>query len=127
ARDLSLAESSFLAGLIKAPSSYGNPDHSKKAIERQHQVLKDMVECGYINEVQAEAAKKQKLLFSKKSSTREYPFYITHVIGLLKEEFGEDKLFRKPISVYTNLDLDAQKTAEAEMNKALKKSYKGLD
>ncbi|MBI1270866.1 PBP1A family penicillin-binding protein [bacterium] len=127
ARDLSLAESAFLAGLIKAPSSYGNPDHSKKAIERQHQVLKDMVECGYIDEAQAEAAKKQNLVFSKKSSTREYPFYITHVVGLLKEEFGEDKLFRKPISVYTNLDLDAQRTAEAEMNKALKKSYKGLD
>ncbi len=65
ARDLTLAEATLLAGLPQAPTKYSpfgaNPD---LAINRQAQVLRRMIEDGYISQEQAAAAKGEKLNFA---------------------------------------------------------------
>jgi len=63
ASKLSLAQSAFLAGLVRRPSDLGSPARLEEATERQHQVLDNMMQCGYITADDAAAAKDEKLKF----------------------------------------------------------------
>ena len=47
---LNLAEAALLAGLPKAPSNYNPFINPKRAIKRQHEVLRDMQRFGFISE-----------------------------------------------------------------------------
>lgn len=127
ASKLTVAESAFLAGLIKAPSTYGSEKNAKVARERQLDVIKDMVECGYLTDKQAEAARAEKLKFSKKIARRKYPFYTNHVVEILKEELGENNVWNRPLTVYTNMDMEAQEIAEVELAKEIRRTTKALD
>src|SRR5262249_5528916 len=60
---LDLAESAYLAGLVKAPSELSTD--RKAATERQHEILDKMVEYGYITSQQAANAKSETLTFKK--------------------------------------------------------------
>ncbi len=63
AAQLDLAQSAFLAGLVKAPSELGSPNNRGAAINRQHEILEKMVDYGYITPDQEKAALKNKALF----------------------------------------------------------------
>lgn len=56
ASQLTPGESAFLAGVVKAPSILGDPSHLPEAITRQHQVIENMREYGYITPRQAAVA-----------------------------------------------------------------------
>lgn len=127
ASKLNLAESAFLAGLVKAPSELGKESNLKRATARQHDVLNGMVECGFITKTQADNAKTTKLAFKAGPHSRQHPYYVNHVIAMLTEELGKDRLFSKPIKVYTNLDLPAQAAAELALAKGVKTAPRGID
>lgn len=65
ASQLSIAQSAFLAGLIKAPSYLGNKAHLKEAIARQRQVIENMQECAFITNQQAKHAVSQTARLSR--------------------------------------------------------------
>ena len=67
AKDLTLAESATLAGMIKAPSTYSPDVHMGKCIERRNLVLKTMLENGFIEEKAYEEAKNEKLTLANKT------------------------------------------------------------
>src|SRR5437867_1678643 len=52
--NLTLAESALLAGMIQSPNPYNPYRHSQRAMERRNQVLKAMVESGFIDEATME-------------------------------------------------------------------------
>lgn len=54
ARDLTVPEAAFLAGLIWAPGSYSR--HPERALERRNEVLEQMVAQGSLTSAQAKAA-----------------------------------------------------------------------
>lgn len=124
AHDLTLAESALLAGLPAAPTRYSpfgvNPDFAK---DRQEHVLRRMVEDGYINEEQANAAKSQVLNFTKPHSLKA-PHFALLVKEQLVEKYGEDVVERGGLRVKTTLDLDlqdfAQETVATEVGRLTK-------
>jgi membrane peptidoglycan carboxypeptidase len=61
--ELTLAEASLLAGLVKAPSSYDPADPEKRpaALDRREYVLRQMVALKYITQQQADEAKSAEL------------------------------------------------------------------
>ncbi len=63
--DLTLAESAMLASFPKAPTRFANEAQSTRAKERQHYVLTQMVEAGFISKTQADDAYGQELIFAK--------------------------------------------------------------
>ncbi|MBZ0187029.1 MAG: transglycosylase domain-containing protein, partial [Candidatus Obscuribacterales bacterium] len=76
APELNLAQSAFLAGLVKAPSELGSSKNREKAYTRQKEILDKMVEYGYVTKEQAEQAKSFKLTFKKgRNPLQKYPFY----------------------------------------------------
>ncbi|MBX9879866.1 MAG: transglycosylase domain-containing protein [Candidatus Obscuribacterales bacterium] len=65
AANLSIAQSAFLAGLIRSPSILSLKENLPAARARQHQVIRMMTEYGYINKEQATQANRE-VLFSKR-------------------------------------------------------------
>lgn len=128
AKDLSLAQAALLAGLTAAPTRYSpfgtNPE---KAKERQHLVLRRMVEDHYITEGQADDAQKEELHFAQVSDLNA-PHFALFVKEQLVDKYGEDKVERGGLRVTTTLDLDLQQFAEKgvkdEVDK-LKKAHVG--
>ena len=55
-QDLSIAQSSMLAGLVQAPSVYALSNHDNRTYIRQRQVLKAMLDQDYINQNEYDAA-----------------------------------------------------------------------
>lgn len=127
AAGLSLAQSAFLAGLVKAPSELGSPAHRQEAFERQKEIIDKMAEYGYITAGQAKAAKAEKLSFKRGiSPLQKYPYYIAQVLEILRTEFSQAELRKQGLRVYTNLDPKAQTIAEKTLNDQIKKAPKGV-
>lgn len=127
AAELNLAESAFLAGLVKAPSELGDQRRRTKAFNRQREIIDKMVDYGYITAKQGEDAKVTKLTFKKGSNPlQKHPYYISYVMELLRDRFSQAELRRQGLRVYTNLDPVAQTLAENVLNERIKKSPKGI-
>ena len=114
ARDLTLGEAALLAGLPQAPSTYtpfgSNPE---LAYERQAEVLRRMVEDGYISQLQADQARQEKLIFNQDRIDIQAPHFVMYVRRLLALKYGEDVLSKGGLEVRTTLDLSLQNQAQA--------------
>jgi penicillin-binding protein 1C len=114
AKDLSLAESAFLAGLPQAPSLYSpfgvNP---QRAVDREKEVLRRMEEDHYISAAQRAEAEQQKLVFTTGTYDIKAPHFVMYVRNILAEKFGEDMVTQGGLNVYTTLDINEQASAEA--------------
>ncbi|RTL35660.1 MAG: PBP1A family penicillin-binding protein [Candidatus Melainabacteria bacterium] len=127
AAELTVAQASFLAGLVKAPSELGTQANRKAAISRQHEILDKMVEYGYITANQANTAKKQQLVFKKGANPlQKYPYYVSHVLETLRDRFSQAEMRRQGLRVYTNLDPQAQEIAEKTLAADIAKAPKGV-
>jgi 1A family penicillin-binding protein len=112
-KQLSLAESAFLAGLTSAPSyfsPYGNYPNAWKG--RQKEVLKRMVATGAISQKQADAAAKESLHFRQQQTALHAPHFVTYVRELLTAKYGYAAVEKGGLSITTTLDLSKQEMAE---------------
>ncbi len=117
AKNLSLSEAAYLAGLPQSPTRYspfGNTPELGKA--RQNEVLRRMTEDGYITAEQAEAAANEELVFAQKRFTIQAPHFVFHVRDQLIEEFGQGVVERGGLRVTTTLDLEMQNAAQASLS-----------
>jgi 1A family penicillin-binding protein len=116
AKELSLAQSALLIGILPAPSAYSplsNPDD--KAIVRQQYVLGEMVEEGYITQSQADAAASEELVYNTNSNqdSKVTAFHFANYVkNELIKEFGEERVISEGFKVKTSIDLDFQEYAE---------------
>src|SRR5579885_2283400 len=124
ASKLTLSESAYLAALIKAPSELSSPANEKRARARQQEVLNNMVECGFITTEKAAMAKDDRLNFRAGQHSLVYPYYISYVLNLIKQDIGEERLWKEPVKVYTNLDTRAQAAAQKALDEGVLKSQR---
>ena len=117
AADLSLAEASLLAGLPQAPSRY-SPFSSDPIVSsnRQQEVLRRMVEEGFLSQLQAEEAAGQTLELALSRTDIQAPHFVFYVRDLLYEEYGTETVEKGGLRVYTTLDLELQNTAQASVS-----------
>jgi penicillin-binding protein 1A len=120
--DLTLAESALLAGLVKAPSNYAPTANLERAVRRRTVVLQAMLESGAIDrdEFDRTRATKVTLADSLRSEEPYGRFFKEHVRLELIERFGADRVYEGGLNVYTTLDLDMQRAADAEVQRVLK-------
>ncbi len=111
---LSLSESAFLVGLLKAPRHYDPRYSYKKSIQRRNTVLALMKEEGYITHDEFLHARKDSLVtFSGVKTAGIAPSFVEHVRKLLREKaekYGFN-LYRDGLSIYTSLDTRMQEYA----------------
>jgi len=128
-KKLTLAEASFLAGLPQAPSGYSPINNYKRAQARHRVVLNSMVHNGYISQELANSTFKDFWLnydssfiaVTKNLQNDDLiaPFFAEYVRQKILEEYGEELLYSGGLQIYTSLDIDIQKVANIEMEKAL--------
>lgn len=111
--DVTLAEAALLAGLPQAPSVYSpfgaNPE---KALERQKEVLRRMVEDGYITTKEAEIAQEEKIHFISPHISLKAPHFVMYVKKILENTYGTRLIERGGLRITTTLDLKMQENAE---------------
>jgi membrane peptidoglycan carboxypeptidase len=130
-KDLTLAEASLLAGLVKAPSAYDpmTTDGHKLAVARQDtHVLANMVKMGYITETQRTQAASEKLKLVGKPTANgcvsvpvnSWGFFCDYFYRwwLQQPAFGADTFERERrlksggYTIVTSLDVKAQAAAK---------------
>lgn len=121
AKDLNLAQSAMLAGLIKAPEGYSPFYNYKMTKIRQKIVLERMEHYGYITQKQKLEAEKEKLkIYPPNYSYSKYPYFIDYVSYLIRKNYGNEILRRGGLKVYTTLDPKVQELAEKTIKDGIK-------
>jgi penicillin-binding protein 1B len=111
-RQLDLAESALLAGMIQRPNYFSPFRHADRAIDRRNLVLDSMVETGAITKDEAERAKAEPLHLSAQSvDASEAPYFVDLVHEQLQQKLGERDFNREGLRIYTSLDPDLQRAA----------------
>jgi 1A family penicillin-binding protein len=123
---LSVAESAYIAGLIRSPSVLGSPEYRKQALSRQHDVINKMADDGFITKRQQAQALATKLAFKAGPHKLRYPYYVSAVLQAMHSEFG-DQIWKHNWKVYTNLDQSAQASAQRALEYGIKHAPKGVN
>jgi penicillin-binding protein 1A len=119
-RDLDLAQSAMIAGVIKSPGLYSPYLHPDAAKLRRDTVLGLMRDQGYITaEEHAQAVAQPIELEGLKRRAAKAPYFIEWVKEQLVSKYGERMVYRGGLRVKTTLDLAAQKDAEKAVSRTL--------
>lgn len=112
-KELTLGEAALLAGLPQAPTLYSPfGAHPELSASRQKEVLRRMVEDGYISQAHADEAAQQKLEFKQETGIQA-PHFVMYVKGILEEKYGQHLVERGGLKVTTTLDFNVQEYAQA--------------
>lgn len=115
AADLNLAEAALVVGLVSGPELYSPYRNFEGAKQRQLGVLRKALEQNLISEPQAKQATAFALALTPKNMQRlggMAPYFISHVLQEVIDQFGQDVVYRGGLRVYTTLDSRKQAAAE---------------
>lgn len=116
AKDLTVAESALLAGIVQAPSAYSPISGDvQKAGRRKDIVLTLMQQQGYLTQDEKDSSLNEEIKLNPKEeevNTDVIHFAQTVQEALIKE-YGEQRVAQSGFVVKTTLDSDLQKTAQA--------------
>lgn len=123
AKDLTIAEAALLAAIPNNPSLY-DPyfiEGHEALIDRQHKVLKSMLDEKYITQAQYDEAIAVPILDSIKPQTSQYqnikaPHFVMMVRDQLEKELGTATVGRGGLTVKTTLDIRIQEKLEEAMS-----------
>ena len=121
ARDMSLAESSLLAGLVQRPEAYSPLRKPDLATRRRNHVLGRMLAEGYITpELARSARSEQYQRIRPREESDLAPYFVEEVRRYLDRTYGEVALYQEGLEVYTTLDPAMQKAANQAVSRGLR-------
>ena len=132
-KDLTLAESATIAGMIQSPNRYAPDRHADAATARRNTVLGAMVRDQFISREEAQVAAQEPIAVAPLDNTdgSTAPYFIDYVNRLVEAKLGaEGKADERGARIYTTIDLDLQQLAEAAIKHQLErldKVYKNRD
>ncbi|KFG66618.1 PBP1A family penicillin-binding protein [Microvirga sp. BSC39] len=117
AKDLTLAESAMLAGLFKAPSKYAPHINLPAARARANEVLRNMVEAGFLTEGQIQIARRNPATPVSRERETTPDFYLDWAFEQVKlqasqKKFGNERVLIVKTPLDTNLQRHAEQTLE---------------
>ncbi|MES2436432.1 MAG: penicillin-binding protein [Patescibacteria group bacterium] len=129
AKDLTLAESAYLAAIPQAPSTYSPfGKHVDKLETRKNVVLQRMKELNFISEAEYETARAEKVTFTKQDiNSIKAPHFSMFIKEYLIEKYGEDVVNTGGLKVITTLDYKLQEKAEAIVKENALKNTKNFN
>ena len=117
-KDSDLNECAMLAGIPQSPNYFSPLNNLQAAQERKGVVLDQMAKYGYISSSTASKTKAESLHLvkpQKQDTTGLAAYFIDYVTQLMIEKYGADAVYQEGLKIYTTLDVDMQKAAEAAM------------
>jgi penicillin-binding protein 1B len=128
-RDLDLAETALLIGMIRAPGQYNPYIRPARAIERRRQVLRVMLDEEKISPEDFQRADAQPIdLLRTHDLGNRAPYYLDYLQAQLGDRVPAEALQRGGLRVFTSLDLGLQERAERALREGLdrlEKTYPG--
>jgi len=117
AKDLTVAESSYLAAMIQAPSYYSPYGAHRDELDvRKDVVLDRMHTLGFIDNNAYTVTKGEKVSFSPASQNNIIaPHFVFYILNKLEEKYGASALV-SGLKVTTTLDADLETKAESILN-----------
>lgn len=119
AKELTLSQAALLASIPNQPGLYDpyNPEGHEALLARQHKVLNEMVDQGFVTKSEAEVAKKEPILDTILPQSSQYgdikaPHFVQMVRSQLEAELGKAAVGRGGLTVTTTLDSGIQKKLE---------------
>ena len=132
ARNLTLAESATLAGIIRLPDEYDPYKDKQASIRRRNLVLDRMAAQGYAEpaKIARAQASKMRLQRTSKKDTYPAPYFLDYVQRLITyhpsfralgktAKQRQQRLFTGGLKSFTTVDLEMQAAAEAAAKKIL--------
>lgn len=120
ASNLNIEEAATLAAMVKAPSYYSNNKEQLKI--RRNYVIDRMYDEHFISKEEAEKAKKEEFVLNPLRSNIIAPHFVLNVKGQLESKYGKNFIRKKGLKVYTTLDSDLQKEAQAAIEKQVERN-----
>ncbi|MEA2021942.1 MAG: penicillin-binding protein 1A [Candidatus Caldatribacteriota bacterium] len=113
-QDLNLSECALLAGIPRGPYYYSPILNMEASLKRKNIILNRMYKLNYITELELEIAKNNsiQLDYHNKRDVLTAPYFSTHILSQLLEEYGANMVYRGGLKIYTTLDLEMQQFAE---------------
>lgn len=124
--NLNLSECAMLAGIPKSPNYYSPFNNLQEALTRRNVVLEQMVKYHYINRDEADTAKNTELIFAPLNNPEEQKdaqYFIDYVTKLMVEKYGADAIYKDGLKIYTTIDMDIQRIANAATAENIYPSY----
>ncbi|MCX6787418.1 MAG: transglycosylase domain-containing protein [Candidatus Kaiserbacteria bacterium] len=117
AKDLSLAESAYLAAMIKAPSYYSPYGaHRTELDARKNLILDRMHTLGFINDDSFSSATTETASFAPTGENSIIaPHFVFYILNQIEEKYGTNALV-SGLKVTTTLDADLETKAESILN-----------
>lgn len=121
AKNLTLYQAAFLAGMPQSPSSFSPYSDKKEALARRAEVLRKMLRNRFITREQYDSAINAKLrIFSPRGQQySEAPYFFEYVKSLLIKKFGANMVFQGGLRVRTTLNPRMQLAAERAVSSTL--------
>lgn len=124
AKELTIAEASILAGIPKDPSYYSPIANEDAAKQRQKLILSAMEKQNYITEEQMKKAYQKQLTYHVDKTETELKTLMYYQDAVMKElqsikTIPASFLKTGGLKIYTNLDMNAQKIMEENIDKYL--------
>ena len=118
AKGLRLYQAALLAGLPQAPSEYNPFRNPQAALERRNEVLRQMLDNGYINQAQFERASHRGLglRHGTRYIQRREPYFFDYVQEKLIERYGVGVVRRGGLRIHTTIDPTLQDEAREAIN-----------
>lgn len=119
--NLTLAESAFLAGLIRSPNRYNPYTKIETATARRNQVLDSMAEAGAVTQDEANAAKATPLHVVPsrgRIDVSDAPYFADYVQNQLGDMIAGQGA-AEHLRIYTTIDMDLQRAAYAALTKQM--------
>lgn len=114
AKQLTLPEAAMIAGLPKSPLVYSPINHPDRAVRRRNLVIDAMLEDGKITTREADEARNTPLGLNLAHDPNSLaPYFVEAVRGHLESKYGTDQVHEGGLRVYTTLDMDMQRAANA--------------
>ena len=110
AEHLSLSEAAVIAGLVKAPSNYSPTADAEAAVGRAGVVIQQMERNGFITPTQAANADPQALKLAPEPRQNSVRYFTDWALPQLDTLIDEQSA---PLDVWTTLDLNMQRAADA--------------
>src|SRR5688572_21126436 len=121
AANVSVEEAALIAGLIQSPSVTAPTVNMDRAVARRNLVLQAMVSTGTLDPAAGERGKRSPVVLKNALEVRETHglYFKEEVRKALVERFGWERVYEGGLRVYTTLDMDLQREAEALVEKGL--------
>jgi len=125
AEDLTVEECALLASLPKAPNNYTPYRHPERAKKRRNHALRRMATLGFITQAEAEEGQKADFHLGEITGRlNRAPYFVEYIRQFLQETYGDKKIYREGLGVYTTLNIDFQEVAQKAIHDNLLKADK---